>query len=300
MELNIEKFSPQKAELCTLADQYAGLTISGIEDKAGYKAVDEARKDLKRKRVEITKTGKELREEAVAFQKKVIAVEKELVAIIEPVEIDLAGKQEEIDKAVQMEKRKANLPYRQSQLKEIGVEIADEFILAMEDAQFLAYLTEKKAEKVAEQERKLKEAQEQLAHEQAKLAEEKRLETVRAEAAKREREEADYRAKVAAEKAEADKQAAIEAERKKAEDERRALIEEQERKEKARQAAIEAEENAKAATAAQEQEEKKKLEAKKKYQAWLTSNNYADNGEFLLQKEEGCVVMYRKVSTYKY
>jgi len=241
-----------------------------------------------------------LREEAVAFQKKVIAVEKELVAIIEPVEIDLAGKQEEIDKAVQMEKRKANLPYRQSQLKEIGVEIADEFILAMEDAQFLAYLTEKKAEKVAEQERKLKEAQEQLAHEQAKLAEEKRLETVRAEAAKREREEADYRAKVAAEKAEADKQAAIEAERKKAEDERRALIEEQERKEKARQAAIEAEENAKAATAAQEQEEKKKLEAKKKYQAWLTSNNYADNGEFLLQKEEGCVVMYRKVSTYKY
>lgn len=292
MELQIDKFTPQKAELQTLAAQYSALTIAGIQDKAGYKIVDEARKDLKRKRVEITKTGKELREEAVAFQKKVIAVEKELVALIEPVELDLATKQEAIDKAIQMEKRRESLPYRQEQLKELGVVVADEFLLIMEDAAYLAFVTEKKAEKVAEQERQLKEQQEALAKAQAKLEEDKRLEAAKIEAAAQ-------AAVQAAAKAEQDKLAAVEAERKKAADERAALVAEQEQKERDRQAAVEAEAKAKKEAEEQAKAEKAKLEAQKKYQAWLSSNDYVEDGSCLLRQEGTEMVLYRKVATYK-
>jgi colicin import membrane protein len=299
MELQIDKFTPQKAELQTLAAQYSALTIAGIQDKAGYKIVDEARKDLKRKRVEITKTGKELREEAVAFQKKVITVEKELVALIEPVELDLATKQEAIDKAIQMEKRRESLPYRQEQLKELGVVVADEFLLIMEDAAYLAFVTEKKAEKVAEQERQLKEQQEALAKAQAKLEEDKRLEAAKIEAANREREAAAQAAVQAAAKAEQDKLAAVEAERKKAADERAALVAEQEQKERDRQAAVEAEAKAKKEAEEQAKAEKAKLEAKKKYQAWLSSNDYVEDGSCLLRQEGTEMVFYRKVATYK-
>ena len=48
MELNIEKFSPKKAELLDVSKKYLFLEIKGIDDKQGYMVVGEARKDLKR------------------------------------------------------------------------------------------------------------------------------------------------------------------------------------------------------------------------------------------------------------
>ena len=96
--LNIEKFSPKKAELIALADKSKGLVINGVDDKIGYSLVHDTRMELKRARVEIAKTGKNLRADALSFQKAVIEKEKELIAIIEPVEKDLELKQEAIEK----------------------------------------------------------------------------------------------------------------------------------------------------------------------------------------------------------
>lgn len=287
MEFNIDQFSPQKAELTTLSNTYKALVINGVEDKQGYKAVDEARKDLKRKRVEISKTGKSLREEALAFQKKIITVEKELIALIEPVELELEQKQAEIDEAIQLEKRRETLPYRHAQLNEIGVVMSDDFVLAMNDQEFLAYLTNKRAEILAEKERKLKEAEEKLANEQRVLEEAKRIE----EAKSIERQKAEEMAKAAAIQAEFDKQNAIEAEKQRAEKEKADLIAAQEKKEKERVAAIEAEEK-------RLLDEKTKLEAKKKYQTWLADNNYSESEDFFLQRNATKIVLYKKVSEF--
>ena len=96
--LSLDQFNPKEAELVTMATNYKSLTINGIDDKQGYLEVSTARKHLAKTRVQISKDGKLLREEANAFQKKVIARERELIAIIEPVELELAAKEEEHNK----------------------------------------------------------------------------------------------------------------------------------------------------------------------------------------------------------
>ena len=63
-ELNLEKFNPTKNELLALADEARKLTINGIDDKEGYLAVHQQRMKLQKARTQITKTGKEVREEA--------------------------------------------------------------------------------------------------------------------------------------------------------------------------------------------------------------------------------------------
>ena len=77
--------------------QYRDLTILGVEDKAGYKAVDEARKQTKTLRVLAGKICKAGREDAVAIQKAWIAKEKEVTGKISEVEDDLSGKLAAID-----------------------------------------------------------------------------------------------------------------------------------------------------------------------------------------------------------
>lgn len=95
--LNIEEFNPKKAELTVMADKYRGLTIAGIEDKEGFKRVHEAQMELRSVRVDIEKKGKALREDALSFQKQVIALEKELVGIISPVEDALKAEKEKVE-----------------------------------------------------------------------------------------------------------------------------------------------------------------------------------------------------------
>lgn len=65
----LERFSPTRAELVALKEQYGSLVIASPTDTVGFKAVDTARKILKAKRVEITKTGKDLRDSANKFAK---------------------------------------------------------------------------------------------------------------------------------------------------------------------------------------------------------------------------------------
>ena len=77
-------FDTVKAEVEKLATQYADITA--ISNKAGRDQAHSAAMALKSKRVEIQKRAKEVREDAVAFQKAVIAKGDELAAIIEPEE----------------------------------------------------------------------------------------------------------------------------------------------------------------------------------------------------------------------
>lgn len=277
--LNLEKFSPKKTELISLAEECRNIIINGIEDKEGYEKANRMRIQLKNTRVEIQKTGKILRTDALAFQKAVIAREKELIDIIEPTEIELKEKQDKIDEEKEIIKRQKFLPDRKERLLKIGVSIDDSFILLMDDIKFENFYNEKKSEFLAEKERS-------IAEEKIKLEESQRIE----EAKKQARIEAEERAKQelenAKQKAELDKQEAL----RKAEAEKQAIIAEQNKKEQAR---IEAE----GLKRLKEIEAQKILESQKKYQKFLKDNGYSDNtkNDFYIQQSGNKTILFRKI-----
>ena len=98
-------FDALKAEVSKQALQYADITA--IENKAGRDQVHAAAMTLKGKRVEIQKRAKEVREDAMQFQKAVISKGEELAAIIEPEEKRLIALRDEWDEAREAEKREA-------------------------------------------------------------------------------------------------------------------------------------------------------------------------------------------------
>lgn len=297
MNLNIEKFNPTKADLIKLADKYKSLEIKGIDDRIGYNIVDEARKDLKKKRVELTKTGKELRDEANQFAKKVISIEKELVAIIEPLELELKAKQDEIDLIIEKNKRKALLPDRIEKLKSINVEISEDEILEMDSDTFLAFFNEHKEYYLAEKERKLQEEkdkiEEQKKIEKLKKQREEEIERAKKEAAENAKKEAEEHAKKIQEEKDAETARKIkeaEDKAKKAEEDRiRADLErklEDERKEKEEQERIE-----------KEKQEKAALEKEKKYKQFLKDNGVtaANKDNFIIKKVDEKILLFKKI-----
>lgn len=278
-KLNIEKFSPTKAEITALAERCKGLTIKGIDDKAGYNLVHQARMELKTARVNIQKTGKEARAEALKYQKAVIKLENELVAIIEPTERELEEKQKEVDLKKEMIKRQDLLPERKEKLKEINCEMDDEFLLVMNDIEFDRFFNQKKEEYLYEQEQKQKAEQEKIETEKRKLEEDKRLEQARREAAEQARKEAEERA--AREKTEYEEKVRREkeeAERKAKEAEERKAREEQER-------------------IANEKAEQERLEKQKKYQKFLKDNGYSEaiKDDFYIARQDTKITLYKKV-----
>lgn len=284
--LSLEKFNPKKTELTELSKKFLSLEIKGIEDVEGYKVVDEARKVLKRQRVDIEKQGKEFRASAIKFQKDVIAYEKELVAIIEPLEIELGVKQDLIDLEKHKIKMQILLPERKEKLLAIGVQVEDDVILSMDIEEFSIFLNDKKTEFLFEKERLLNE-------EKTKIQREKEIREAEEIARLKAEENAKREIELAKEKAELDKQEAL----RKVEAEKQAIIDENNRKERER---IEKEENAKKLEQEKirlEKETQAKLEKQKKYQKFLTDNNYNENEDYLLNKEDRVIIM-RKVAEF--
>lgn len=98
-------FETVKAEVSKLATQYADITA--ISNKAGRDQAHAAAMTLKNRRVEIQRRAKEVREDAVAFQKAVIAKGDELAALIEPEEQRLLALRDAWDAEQERIKREA-------------------------------------------------------------------------------------------------------------------------------------------------------------------------------------------------
>lgn len=149
-KLDITKFDPTVSELQTMIALTSGITADDLESKEQLQVVKEARIGLKNARVQIQKKGKELREDAIAFQKTVISKEKELIAIIEPEEERLAEIEEQA-KQIQVKKdRLKQMPYRLEKLASISDgyvaspeytdrEAFNEVLLGMDEVQFEEY-----------------------------------------------------------------------------------------------------------------------------------------------------------------
>lgn len=98
-------FETVRAEVSKLATQYADITA--ISNKAGRDQAHAAAMTLKNRRVEIQRRAKEVREDAVAFQKAVIAKGDELAALIEPEEQRLLALRDAWDAEQERIKREA-------------------------------------------------------------------------------------------------------------------------------------------------------------------------------------------------
>jgi len=77
---------------------FTALTIAGIDDKAGYKAVDEARKVAKKQRIAVDKMRKEMGEEALRYKQAVDDTARRIQSeIISPAEEHCKAEIERID-----------------------------------------------------------------------------------------------------------------------------------------------------------------------------------------------------------
>lgn len=284
--MEIQKFNPTKAEIQKAVSEVESLTITGIEDKAGYAAVKSGKNKLAAYRIEITKFGKGQREEALAWQREVLKQEKELLGMIEPTETKLKGQLETIDEEKKSQERLVLLPARIKMLEEVGVKLLDAEILQMDEISFSAYYTEKKMQYLEMQETKRK--QEEEANRRTE-----EMEIAKKEAIEMARKEEQEKAELA--KAEAEKKAKEELER--VEREKLEAIEKikKEQEEKERKA-----KEAEAERVRKEKEEQEKAEKNRKYKTWLEKHGIDPvnkDGIHLIQREGNTFTLYKKIDS---
>lgn len=132
--------------IAKLKADYFGLTINGIDDKVGFKAVEDARKECKAIRVLASKICVKGREKAVKEQKDWILKEKEVVSAIEEVEDALeteSNRIKEEEKRILFEAaQQQKLPIRKEKLLSIGITVKDEELLKLDDSNFLQLFNE--------------------------------------------------------------------------------------------------------------------------------------------------------------
>ena len=264
--LDIEQFNPKLAELQALAETSKALDLTDIKE------VCQTRIQLKNARVEITKTGKAMRDDANKFATAVIAREKELIGIIKPEEERLSEAEEAAKQTKERESRKGLLPHRIERLTAIGdgIVVSEDELLEMDGPVFEAYINRRLAQK--------NEA-DRLEIERVKAEQEKEAQRLANEEATQKREEQacqDERERI-------ERDQAAEKER-----QEKAKVDEDRRKEE------EAEKDAAAEVARQKQ-----LEADARYQEWLKSHDYQGEGQGLLLKDMGDhVLLYKFVDRF--
>lgn len=290
-DLSIDKFEPTQAQLSKLAEDAQDALTLDLSDKTQLDLFKSRKKSLQQARLDITRTGKSLREEALAFQKSVIAKEKEYLALITPMEQKLDEKMDAFKQATIREERMAELPERKKMLEEVQcTDTTDDELLDMDHDQFVAFLNEKKAEHL---DRMMAEQRER--EEEARRAEELKA------AEQRAAQEAEDRAKREAEAKLAEEQAARERAERELQEEKerqqRERVEAEERKKREEEERAEAERKAK-----EEEEERKKAEAQNvKFMAWLEKNTSDKDAEYLQERPSpNTVKLYKLIDTFTF
>lgn len=146
--MDIIKFDPTVEKLQAVVAATAKITATDLSDETQLMLVHDTRISLRDARVTIEKQGKEMRAEALKYQKDVITREKELLAIITPEETRLKEIEEQANTIKERKAREALLPMRKEQLAPFGeTTLSDENILDMNNDDFVAYLVQRQIEK---------------------------------------------------------------------------------------------------------------------------------------------------------
>lgn len=185
LEFSPAAFDPNKESLHAIAAEVAQITADPAKmTKEDFDLVNATKNKLVKARTTIQKRGKELREDAIRYQRDVIGYEKELIAIIEPEEARLKEIEAKAKEYAMTQERLKTLPEFKEKLAAIGDDFIpsdtyDEFLLTLDPNGRTEYYNGRlgaklEADKVA--------ADARQAEEDAKRAEEqKKLDDERAE-----------------------------------------------------------------------------------------------------------------------
>lgn len=252
----LEKYGVTRAAIAELRDKYLPLKTAGIEDKVSYDIVRAARMDIKKLRVRVEKTRKDLKAEALEYGRKVDARAKDIFERLEPIETHLIEQEKLVDDERERIKNKAaeDEAARISELKkglfDAGmsfngvnyiygdITVDPDSVSSMGMQEYVALLDRINIAKIKEREAQVE--RDRIAAEAA--------EKLTGEARENERIRKEQEAKQVELDAE---QARIDAEKEKIEKDKQDAIDEAERVEEAKQAEIKAKENA-----AREEEER--------------------------------------------
>ncbi len=186
--------------IADLKEKYSSLSISGVEDKEGYKNVDAARKDVKKKLAALEDNRVKKVEAAVKIQRMVNERAKELKAPLVELRDELVEKQDAIDEAKERMKREEAeriakvVSERVQTLIALGLSydgifyevgnfrLSDSEMKSLEEAEFGATLEEAKAERLRV---------DAIQAEEARIAAEEKARKDEEERVKREKEEAE-------------------------------------------------------------------------------------------------------------
>ena len=156
--INLDLFSPKKAELQEAASKYKDLKIEWIDDKKWYEVVHKAQMELRSMRTAIQKTRLDYTRQFDQAKKDAISLEKELLDIITPIEEMLKSQKDEVDvekeriKQEELEKKRKFLQDRVDQLSSVQYSHHDLHELSqMSEEDFQALLSEKKTTFEAQQ-----------------------------------------------------------------------------------------------------------------------------------------------------
>lgn len=128
-----------------MAGRFAALKINGIDDKAGFLAVDNARKECKKARGVIAAEHKELKADALKVCQTLDQLNRTLTGKVEAIENRLISEIDAVEaekRRIQQEKDNAIYADRVAKLKEHGATIIEHSLRAMTPAQFAEALAQ--------------------------------------------------------------------------------------------------------------------------------------------------------------
>jgi hypothetical protein len=109
----VARYNVTDAAIAELRSSYSGMTIAGVGDKDGYKAVHEAKIHVRDLLVRVEKTRKELKQESLDYGRKVDSAAKSITERLEPLRDELAAEEKRID-----DQKSAILAKRQQEISD--------------------------------------------------------------------------------------------------------------------------------------------------------------------------------------
>ncbi|HUT88025.1 MAG TPA: hypothetical protein VMY37_00885 [Thermoguttaceae bacterium] len=171
-DTELKKFSPADAVIAKMAAEYLPLAIRDVNDSVGAKIVHEARMVVKSHRVDVEKTRKALKADALEFGRKVDAEAKRIVALLTPIEQHLSDQESAYEEAKEAIRNAARL---KAEAEERAKQEAEEARLKAE--------REAEGERLRVEREKLQAEREAMEAERSKIAAEQEAERAKLRAA---------------------------------------------------------------------------------------------------------------------
>lgn len=196
----LSQYNVEDAAIEAIRADFMTLKINGLEDAKGYRAVDEARRTVKKLRTGVEAKRRELKKDSIEFGRRIDLEAKRITERLEPVETYLQAEQDAVDNEVKRiadakeAARLAKISDRVKTLFDLGIasngvrfmghgfELESNEVADMPDTDFTDYVAlvrevadelAVKAAEAAKEVADLKAAQDKLAEDRRKLDEER-------------------------------------------------------------------------------------------------------------------------------